>query len=214
MSHVHEVMQGECLTRIAADHGFADWRTIYELPQNAELRQNRPDPNVLYPGDQIVIPDREEKWESGGTEERHRFEKNSPKRLLRIAVEDIDGERLTNTPYELEVDKQKRKGATDGDGMLEEQILLKAEEGTLKVGKFVWRLQIGHLNPLKDAPDQGVSGAQARLSNLGYDPGPINGMPNPQTSEALKQFQAMMELPVTGNLDQATRAKLLDKHGC
>ena len=52
----YTVQRGDTLTRIAADHDVADWRTLYNHPQNAEFRRRRPDPNVIHPGDEIFIP--------------------------------------------------------------------------------------------------------------------------------------------------------------
>ena len=54
----HMVKEGECLDSIALDHGFADWRTIYDHPKNTDLRSKRPDPNVIHPGDKLFIPDK------------------------------------------------------------------------------------------------------------------------------------------------------------
>ncbi|MCW5747629.1 MAG: LysM peptidoglycan-binding domain-containing protein [Alphaproteobacteria bacterium] len=50
------VKKGDYLTKIAHDHGFDDWRTIYNSPENAAFRARRPNPNLIYPGDRIVIP--------------------------------------------------------------------------------------------------------------------------------------------------------------
>ena len=55
MAQVHEVKQGECLSSIARRFGFRDWKKIYQHPMNADLRQKRPNPNVLHPGDRIFI---------------------------------------------------------------------------------------------------------------------------------------------------------------
>ena len=57
----HRVKQGECLTSIAARYGFADWRAIYQHPNNAELRKKRPNPSLLFPGDALFIPEKRRK---------------------------------------------------------------------------------------------------------------------------------------------------------
>ena len=50
--------------------------------------------------------------------------------------------------------------------------------------------------------------AQARLARLGYYPGPIDGDFGPITSRAIRSFQLDYGLPVTGRLDNRTRANL------
>jgi len=57
MSAVYTVQQGDWLDKIARNHGFESWRDLYHHPDNAAFRSRRPNPNLIYPGDQIVIPD-------------------------------------------------------------------------------------------------------------------------------------------------------------
>jgi lipid-binding SYLF domain-containing protein len=53
-----------------------------------------------------------------------------------------------------------------------------------------------------------VRQVQLMLKNRGYDPGEINGMVTGKTQEALRQFQAANNLPVTGNIDYETQKAL------
>ena len=53
----YTVQPGDSLKKIAAKHGFSDYREIYDHPSNAPFRAKRPNPNVILPGDVIVIPD-------------------------------------------------------------------------------------------------------------------------------------------------------------
>src|SRR5215471_991628 len=96
----HIVKQGECLSRIAASYGFRDYRTIYDHPKNAEFRKLRPNPNIIFPGDVIFIPDKALKNESVPTAKVHRFEVPNQRRVLRIVVEDLKGKKMAVTPYE------------------------------------------------------------------------------------------------------------------
>lgn len=57
MSSTYVVRRGDTLVRIARDHGFDSWRTIYNHPDNARFRSSRPNPDRIFPGDRIVIPD-------------------------------------------------------------------------------------------------------------------------------------------------------------
>ncbi|HEY0722785.1 MAG TPA: peptidoglycan-binding protein [Pyrinomonadaceae bacterium] len=54
-----------------------------------------------------------------------------------------------------------------------------------------------------------VAQAQRRLAELGFDPGPPDGMPGGRTAAALRAFQQQRGLDVTGRLDAATSAQLM-----
>jgi hypothetical protein len=56
MAQNHIVVKGDTLSGIAKKHGFKDWRTIYNDPSNAAFRRKRPNPNLIFPGDVVVIP--------------------------------------------------------------------------------------------------------------------------------------------------------------
>ena len=57
-------------------------------------------------------------------------------------------------------------------------------------------------------PPSFVLEAQRALRDLGYDPGPINGMFGPQTRAALEKYQLAERLSVTGELDAPTMERL------
>ena len=56
--------------------------------------------------------------------------------------------------------------------------------------------------------NQDVMAAQQSLKDKGRDPGMIDGKMGPRTRGALSDFQKAEGLTVTGQLDDATRAKL------
>ena len=43
----HQAQQGETISRIAAAHGMS-FDAVWNAPENTELRETRPDPNVLF----------------------------------------------------------------------------------------------------------------------------------------------------------------------
>ena len=53
-----------------------------------------------------------------------------------------------------------------------------------------------------------VLNTQKKLQELGYNPGPLDGIWGKKTYRALKKFQHQNGLPATGNLDPITKEKL------
>jgi N-acetylmuramoyl-L-alanine amidase len=211
----HTVQPGECLVRIAARHGYRDYRTVYEHPLNAELRQKRPDPNLLFPGDVVVIPDKTPRIEQATTDQAHRYRLSTQRRMLRLVLLNLDGKPMAEQAYTLDIEGRLIEGITDGDGLLEQPIPLDAVNGQLSTDRYVWPLNIAHLNPIEDTQDNGVTGIQARLRNLGYDPGPIDGIAGPLTEEAVRAFQEdNPPLAVDGICGPQTRAMLVKLYGC
>ena len=50
------VKSGDTLVAIAKKHGFADWREIYNHPDNLSFKTKRPNPDKIFPGDVLNIP--------------------------------------------------------------------------------------------------------------------------------------------------------------
>lgn len=209
---IHTVTQGECLSSIAKKYGFAQWKTLYDHPENAELKKQRKNPSLLLPGDGVWIPEKEQKEVECAAGQKHRFTVKSPKALFRVVLKDGSGEHYGNKKYELTVGDRTWKGTTDGKGLVEQKIEQDAAEAQLVVWlddktSHAWTLRLGHLDPAET-----VSGAQARLRNLGYDAGPIDGQPGPKLEAALRAFQKKNGLSETGTLDDATKDKIRAAH--
>lgn len=219
MSETHTVEQGEYLASIAKDYGFSDWHTIYDHPENADLKKNRPNPNILLPGDELYIPDKDPKQESCPTEKKHKFQVRVPKVTLKIVLKDWEGKPIKNEQYVLTVGWLKLQGSTDGSGKLEQKIPIGIDTAQLSVERLgvTWHLKIGHLDPLQDgAPDAAViSGIQARLNNLGFHCGAVDGDLGPKTRAALQHFQqtVMGRSDADGTPDAQTCDALTSQHG-
>jgi peptidoglycan hydrolase-like protein with peptidoglycan-binding domain len=67
--------------------------------------------------------------------------------------------------------------------------------------------------PVKKSELSQLAQAQQMLTELGYDPGPVDGIMGPMTGGALRRFQQDQSLPVTGQPDAATMAKLKELTG-
>lgn len=61
---------------------------------------------------------------------------------------------------------------------------------------------------LKQSPDLDLRAAQAALTFLGFDPGPVDGLPGRKTAAAIADFQRARGLAATGILDDATASKI------
>ena len=70
----YTVRAGDTLSKIASQHGFADWQTIYR--QNADFfRKSRgDDPTWIEPGDRLFIPEKLAKKVSCAPAQRHQFQ--------------------------------------------------------------------------------------------------------------------------------------------
>ncbi len=203
----HVVQQGEHLAGIAHRYGYGDYRTIWEHPRNAELRRLRDNPNVLLPGDSIVIPDKREKGVACATTATHRFRLGRRPLQLRVVLRDFDGMPLADCACEVRVGALRRDVRSDRDGLVSCDLPADAQDATLAVPDLglVFPLRIGHLDPV-----HADTGWRARLVNLGYQ---IDA-DAARLRAALEEFQCDHGLPVTGAPDAATRARLLRAHGC
>lgn len=217
MSTQYTVVKGDCLSAIAKRFGFADYRTIYNHPDNADFKELRPDPNLIYSGDILQIPDKEPGEKPGETDKKHKFRKKGKKTFLRLRILDSEDNPYANVDFELTVDgaKDKITGKTDGNGKIEEEIEADAAKGELFLKKNsgsgevigVIELELGELDPIVE--DTGV---QARLNNLGFDCGEVGGAMDAEKEEAIRAFQKKNTLTETGTADEATKNKLVEQH--
>ncbi|MEP7381522.1 MAG: peptidoglycan-binding domain-containing protein [Gemmatimonadota bacterium] len=212
---IHTVAQGECMSSIAALYGFADYQLIYGDGANAGLRGLRPNPNVLYPGDRVFVPELKPSQHDCAVDAKHRFVLKRSRARLRLVLKDRDGP-MAQRPYTLTVPGQAPiDGVTDGGGLLDQPVPDGAQSAELRLqrgsdpksGVLVWALQLGALDP-----HDKVSGAQARLNNLGFFCGTADGVLGPRTAQALRSFQQQSGLPQTGHIDAATSDRLLGLH--
>ena len=214
----HVVLQGEHLSKIAADHGFADYLTIWSHPQNLALKTQRQNPNVLLEGDTVFIPAREVREESRPTDTIHRFEVKRRRLVLRLTLEDAFSKPIANAKCELTVNGTLVKLMTDAKGKLEHEIPAEAERASLIVKDPLSPINdrpiailIGHLDPVSE-----VSGQKARLNNLGYFAGAVGKDDDRLFRSAVEEFQCdhMGHAAVDGRCGPRTQAKLKETHGC
>lgn len=217
LGKAHTVRQGETLITIASAYR-GSVKGIWEHKDNAELKAKRPCPNILFPGDVVKVPAGGRKTLriklGGDTVVSLGGSRTQP---VNLTLQDPAGEPLKNKPYTAtfgpEDKRQELSGETTSEGKVCLKLPINVGLVTLEAERFTWRLQVGFLNPVKDTPDEGVSGAQGRLVNLGYKL-EINGRPDEATQAALRAFQKDQRITESGELDAATQDKLTEIHGC
>jgi hypothetical protein len=190
-----EARQGDCIYSIAARAGHL-WQTLWDHPENRELRDLRKDPGILLPGDRVFVPPIKVKslmLESG---KRYRVVIDGQLVRLRLRMCDGDGEALAATEYRLSVGRREETVTTDDDGCLEAQVPVSAKQAHLvevATGES-FTVLLGYMDPT------GSPGAvRKRLANLGYHDGGEEG----EMSQELDEI-------VDGLLDDFRRDAALD----
>jgi putative peptidoglycan binding protein len=210
-SKKHRIKQGECLASLANEARMLRDH-VWEDAANEQLRDDR-DPFLLRPGDLLAIPDPDPKEESRTTENRHRFRRVLEPTKLRIRILENDEPRAEVPWTLLRAGRIVAEGTTNDDGEIETDIDPRVKKLTLQFGPKDklerYHLLPGSLNPLKT-----VSGVQARLTNLGIDPGPVDDILGPLTKGAVRLFQHEHDLVIDGIIGNATRGALRDAYGC
>ncbi len=216
MPGYYTVKQGDYLSSIAAVNGFSDYLTIWNDPNNADLKSQRENPNVLFPGDQLFIPDLTQRTESRSTDQRHQFTLRKPDLKLRLVVEDLYEKPIANAQCQLIIEGKTRNVVTDDLGKIEEDIPPTAHNALLVISdpQTPFRdvqipIKIGSLDPVDE-----LSGMKIRLNNLGYFAGDPATAEDDQFRSAVEEFQCDHGLVVDGKCGKNTQAKLKQVHGC
>jgi|GEM_PF-790970 len=218
-SRRYSVRQGDTLGRIAWQNGFSDWQSIYNHPDNADLRKKRPNPDILAPGDVVAIPPRKPPVFQLATGREHKLVVKRPKVHLHLLLSNDDDKPIKNARYEIVLAagaKSKLAGTTDGNGVLKKDIPYDEVEVTITAWppedpnkqSISWNLYVGGLDPL-DTP----SGIQARLESLGFDCGGESGDIGPATEEALRAFRAQEKIDEQDLLGPKTLKALETEYG-
>src|ERR1700739_3058045 len=173
MSGYYKVQQGDHLSSIAKAFGFSDYQTIWNDPNNADLKAQRVNPNVLYPGDSLYIPDKVPTQYPRPTDQQHQFVKNVQQLKLCLVLEDVYEKPIANAACTLQLGGASSNVTTDGTGRIQQDIQPDVHDAVLTIQDSQTPFQgtqipikIGNLDPVDE-----LSGQVARLNNLGYFPG-------------------------------------------
>lgn len=217
MPTIHTVAQGDTLTRIAREYKYGSAMALYNHPDNADFKALRPDPNIIFEGDEIVIPDILGKKIAVRSGRTHIFCVKKPREYFRLQVESLSGKALANTRIVVDMGGEKIDTMTDGNGMLEIEMTQGTEcDAKLDVytkpdsqePDFTFKAKLTYLDPVEE-----LSGVQARCNALGFDCGVADGIMGAKTRAGVKGFQAKHKLDVDGVPGPLTKAKLKEVYG-
>ena len=221
MSETYTVLQGDHLSSIAHRFGFTDYRTIWNDPGNAQLKSLRQDPHVLFPGDEVVIPDKATGEVDAATQHTHSFIVQRAPLELVINLEHRFGKPLSNVDCVFASESETSLVQTDSQGQVRHQVpptsktaMLSISEtvdiktGTVQVQRQIL-MKVGWLDPADE-----ISGQIARLANLGYYQGSIDTPNQKLLASAVEEFQCDNGLIVDGICGPQTQARLKKVHGC
>ena len=216
MAPQYKVKQGDHLAKIAREHGLVDYKTIWDHPQNKQLKDKRKNPNVLAPGDVLFVPELTSKHVAAATDKKHVYKVKTGMGMLRLVLEDLYGNPVANAKCQLTVENKVFEVVSGADGKIEQKIPATAQnaelvvkEGNTPLKGVTLSVQIGHLDPVEDR-----FGQKARLSNLGYYLGPLDADNPAKFRSAVEEFQCDYGLTVDGDCGPNTQAKLKQVHGC
>jgi N-acetylmuramoyl-L-alanine amidase len=222
----HQVKQGEHISCIAKQNGFSHFRSIWDRPENAALKKLRnDDPHVLFPGDVLFIPDRQDKKVPVPAGTTHTFQLAEEILFLRLRIRNLDNELLDRKTMVLlktvRFDFASRL-FPDDKGIVEEKRI----PHCLKQAESLFQQPILHKMDLKIGaldPADTWTGQRARLNNLGYPAG-FTEFEKKQFTWAVEEFKCDQKLPQIRELkidvvkgvvnDPAFVKRLREAHGC
>jgi hypothetical protein len=211
------VKPGDYVTKLASQLGFEPEET-WNHDKNASLREKRESRDLLAPGDVLYVPDTPPEPLTLTAQSSNRFQATLPRVKTTVTLVK-NGEALANEPYVITgAGPEAKKGQSDGDGKIEIEASVRHDRVHVVLPErgHSFEVMIGHLDP-PTVP----SGWRQRLRSLGHygwhsgmlsdgeveDEGAIDRM-------AIEAFQAANEVTVTGEMDEATIAKLKAVFGC
>jgi hypothetical protein len=114
MARTIDVKKDDSFVGLAYEHLYSDWQTIYNHPENVKLRaagQQSMDPNQLYVGDKVYLPDKTPRTvqiqafgpDDDRATKKYTFVVQSAKFALSLFLEDDQGQPYAYKRYKLRV---------------------------------------------------------------------------------------------------------------
>jgi LysM repeat protein len=159
------VRQGDYLLKLASQFGF-DADTVWGDPENQQLNTLRTDPNILFPGDVLQIPDPVAADPTSLTPgSTNNFVSTPPTATLQVQFIGADGSPLASAAYQIQELPALTGQQTDGSGLATIQVPVSYETLTVVFtdSGAAYQLQVGDMDPINS-----LSGIFKRLQNLGF----------------------------------------------
>lgn len=210
------VRQGEYLAKLAHRFGF-DAAAVWNDAANAALRERRQNPEQLQPGDVLHVPDAPAdpglRVARGAT---LRASARAPEVEIALRLTGRDGALRAGVAFHVEgVTPEPITGTIDGAGIARFRVPVTVETCrlVLSTGR-AYVVRVGHMDPATE-----TSGALKRLAHLGHarslTPEDLDtDLGRDAFAAALRRFQRDAGIAPTGELDDATAAALVERHGC
>jgi len=211
----HTVKQGERMATIASQYKFLRWQTLWDFAGNADLKDLRKNPNILFPDDdEVVIPTKlkREAEVAGG---KAKYVVKCGRETLRVGFA-VGWDWVERVSYTAKPDT----GGPDLTDFLDSDGWMRIDvpPNTSQVQVALWtddpdtpfatyELKVGELDPVRE-----VTGVQARLASLGYYDGAIDGDAGEVTAAAIAQFRSEYGLPLGDQIDDDLRDALEGLH--
>jgi hypothetical protein len=195
---------------IAKDKGFLNWRTVWEFSGNAELKEKRENPNVLWDGDAVVIPNKlkREAKVVGGTAEF--VVEREEERIVTVRLLDSLHKPLAAARYQSQTgDRDINRGIVPKDGWVTLALPTSARLVELSVylsGKEEDRPLTMRFDVRDEALGESTEHKNQRLLNLGLATDTPDGVPDEdrEAALALARYRDLLGKP-------ADDAALVDK---
>jgi N-acetylmuramoyl-L-alanine amidase len=208
--HAYVIREGDHLAGLAHRMQF-DADSVWNDAKNEQLRQRRPNRDILLAGDVLFVPDDHAAPLPLSVGSSNSYVAEVPKVKTRVRFLQGDAP-IANEACELVIPGvPPSRARSDGDGWVEfdTPVLARAVKVSFPALTIDVLLAVGHLDPVS-AP----SGMRMRLQMLGYYNGPWRGGTQAVLAAALRAFQRNESLDATGEPDEATRAALVQAVGC
>lgn len=174
----HKIKQGECLNTLAQKYNFSSWSVIYDAPENEKFRELRPNPNCIFPGDEVFIPEKIGYRKQSKTNTKKTFVITRAKAFISLRLIDRKLAPLSDIPYDIafyakdaeESMLELKDQTTNSDGYIEAKIPRNAVIAKVLYQPYPQRpslkrkmtLKLSELDPVTEE-----SGKRERMKQLG-----------------------------------------------